>query len=60
MMDVLNFIFQDFWHWLGTFILLGVIFGGLGQMCHKKTTIITNDKPENDRPKNIRPPRLDE
>lgn len=22
MMQVLEFIFQDFWHWLGTFVLL--------------------------------------
>lgn len=27
MMDVLNFVFQDFWHWLGTVILLGAIAG---------------------------------
>ena len=29
MLDVLNFIFQDFAHWLGTVILLSVIFGGI-------------------------------
>lgn len=29
MLDVLNFIFQDFAHWLGTVILLCVIFGGI-------------------------------
>lgn len=22
MLDILNFIFQDFWHWLGTVVLL--------------------------------------
>lgn len=26
MIDVLRFIFQDFWHWLGTSILLYCIF----------------------------------
>lgn len=25
MVDVLEFIFQDFWHWLGTLILLMTI-----------------------------------
>lgn len=24
-MEVLQFVFQDFWHWLGSFLLLGVI-----------------------------------
>jgi hypothetical protein len=24
-LEILNFIFQDFWHWLGTFLLLGVV-----------------------------------
>lgn len=24
MIDVLEFIFQDFWHWIGTLILLSV------------------------------------
>lgn len=28
MIKVLEFIFQDFWHWFGTFLLLGVIFNG--------------------------------
>ncbi len=26
MIEILNFIFQDFWHWLGTCILLLCIF----------------------------------
>lgn len=30
MLDVLNFIFQDSWHWLGTVILLGVVAEGIG------------------------------
>lgn len=30
MLEVLQFIFQDFWHWLGTLILLSVIAEGLG------------------------------
>ena len=25
MIDVLQFIFQDFWHWLGTVILVAII-----------------------------------
>jgi len=30
MLEVLQFIFQDFWHWLGTAILLGIIASSLG------------------------------
>lgn len=29
MVEVLEFIFQDIWHFLGTVILLEVIFGGI-------------------------------
>lgn len=25
MIDILEFIFQDFWHWFGSFLLLGII-----------------------------------
>ena len=25
MIEILQFIFQDFWHWLGSFIMLGLI-----------------------------------
>jgi hypothetical protein len=32
MMEVLNFIFQDFGHWLGTAVLLSIIFGSLGRL----------------------------
>jgi len=32
MLEILKFIFQDFWHWLGTVIILGVIAEGLGGM----------------------------
>lgn len=35
MMEVLKFIFQDFWHWLGMLCLLAVIFGGLGGLFHR-------------------------
>jgi hypothetical protein len=31
-MDVLSFIFQDFWHWLGAAILLSIIFGSLARL----------------------------
>lgn len=31
-MAILEFIFQSFWHWLGTVILCAAIFGGLGGM----------------------------
>lgn len=26
-LDVLKFIFQDFWHWLGTVIIIEIICG---------------------------------
>jgi hypothetical protein len=32
MLEILKFIFQDFWHWLGSLILLAVIAEGLGGM----------------------------
>lgn len=32
MLDILKFIFSDFWIWLGTFLLLGVIAKGLGNV----------------------------
>lgn len=42
MLEIFEFIFQDFWHWLGTLILLGVIAEGVGGMFRK--TIIKSDK----------------
>ena len=30
MLEILQFIFSDFWHWLGTLILIGAIAEGLG------------------------------
>lgn len=32
MIDVLQFIFQDFWHWVGAVILLGVVAAPLGSL----------------------------
>lgn len=32
MLEILQFIFSDFWHWLGATIMLGVISGGLGSV----------------------------
>jgi hypothetical protein len=29
-MEILQFIFQDFWHWLGMLILLSVVAAGIG------------------------------
>jgi hypothetical protein len=31
-MEILQFIFSSFWHWLGTLILLAVVSGGIGGM----------------------------
>lgn len=30
MLEILQFVFQDFWHWAGTVVLCSVIVGGLG------------------------------
>ena len=30
MVDVLEFIFQDFWHWAGTLVLVSAIAEGIG------------------------------
>lgn len=32
MLDVLKFVFQSFWHWLGFAILLSIVAHGLGNM----------------------------
>ena len=29
MLDILKFIFQDFWHWLGTLLIIIVISDGI-------------------------------
>ncbi len=29
MLDILKFIFQDFWHWLGTVLIIIVISDGI-------------------------------
>ena len=46
MLELLEFIFQDFEHWLGTAIILGIIAEGLGGMFRK--TVIKEDKKEGD------------
>lgn len=30
MLDILKFIFQDFWHWLGAFLMLAAVAEGIG------------------------------
>lgn len=30
MIEVLEFVFQSFWHWLGTLLLVAVIVEGVG------------------------------
>lgn len=42
MLDILEFIFQDFWHWFGTFLFLTVITDGLSGM-FRKVIIKTKD-----------------
>lgn len=45
MLEILEFIFQDFWHWFGTFLLLGVITNGITGM-FTKTIIKQTNKDE--------------
>ena len=42
MLDILKFIFQDFWHWLGALLLLSVIAEGIGGIFRK--TIIKSSE----------------
>jgi hypothetical protein len=35
-MEVLKFIFQDFWHWLGSVVLLSIIMSPLITFCAVK------------------------
>lgn len=32
MMEILHFIFSSFWVWLGTTIMLAIVFGSIAQM----------------------------
>lgn len=36
MIEVLQFIFQSFWHWLGTVILVYALAEGLGHIVRRK------------------------
>lgn len=36
MLEILEFIFQDFYHWFGTLILLAVLVDGVGRMFGRK------------------------
>jgi len=46
MKEILEFVFQSFWHWLGTFLLLGTIFNGSGNMFGRKKVIVYNRESE--------------
>lgn len=35
MIEILKFIFSSFWIWAGAFLMLAVIFGGIGQIGNK-------------------------
>ena len=37
MLEILQFVFQDFWHWAGTFLMLAVVAEGLGGGVRIKT-----------------------
>lgn len=29
MLEILQFVFQDFWHWLGSLLLIATVSGGV-------------------------------
>lgn len=45
MLEILEFVFQDFWHWFGTLLLISAISEGIGGI-FRKTIIkqINKDK----------------
>jgi len=44
---ILEFIFQSFWHWLGTFFLLSVIVGGIAEIV-RRPFLYVNKKWDNE------------
>ena len=36
MIDVLNFVFSSFWHFLGTWVLVQCVFGNLSHLFHAR------------------------
>ena len=46
-MIYLEFIFQSFWHFIGTLLLCGAVFGGIGSMFSSKI-VYKNCKEEED------------
>jgi hypothetical protein len=44
MMEILEFIFQDEWHFLGTFLLLAVVFDGIKGLFRGGDIIIERKK----------------
>jgi putative Mn2+ efflux pump MntP len=43
-MEILQFIFQDFAHWLGSFVLLLVIMSGIASAFRKERVIYVSKK----------------
>lgn len=33
MLPALQFLFSDFWHWLGAFLMLWTLTGGMARLC---------------------------
>jgi hypothetical protein len=46
MLDILKFIFQDFWHFLGTLLLLETVCGGIKGLFLRNITITKDNKEE--------------
>lgn len=48
MLPVLQFLFSDFWHWLGAFLMLWMLTGGIGRFCGFVWTLVTRQKERGD------------
>ncbi len=48
MIDILEFVFRNFWTWLGTLILVGTIAEGIGGFVRVTVKKISEGKADND------------
>lgn len=55
-MDILNFIFQDFWHWMGTLILLIAICPWNKVRIGNPNSVLENGYQPNDAEETSEPP----
>lgn len=49
MLEVLQFIFRDFWTWLGTVLLIGAFSMPIGALFHDRFSIKVYKPPDKDK-----------